>query len=109
MLVTRPSPRGRHLHAAAAAAVSCSPGIAPEREDVPAGAVRQARDALEASASFGAALDLGAAPDEQAAEAKELAMRLPRIGLVAAVRADAGDELSALGEGLVVDVTWAAR
>ena len=31
-------------------------------------------------------------------------MRLPHIGLVAAVRADAGDELSALGEELVVGV-----
>ena len=71
---------------------------------MPACAVREARDALEALA-----VRLRAAAYEQRAHAEELAMRLPHIGLIAAVRADAGDELSALGEGLVVGVMWAAR
>ena len=71
---------------------------------MPAGAVRQASDALEAPAP-----DLGAAPDEQAAEAKELSMRLARKGLVTAVRADAGHDFLAPGEELVVGVMWAVR
>ena len=58
---------------------------------MPAGAVRQAREALETLATFGAAPDLGAAPDEQRAQAEKLAVRLPHIGLVTAVRADARD------------------
>ena len=73
--------------------------FSPVAQHLPAGAVREARDALVE------AIRLGAPANEQGAEAQEFAVGGSGVPLVGAVLADAGDEFLAFDVVLFVDIT----
>ena len=70
--------------------------LAPVAQHLPAGAVREARDALVKAICF------GSPADEEGPEAQEFAVGGADVPLVGALRVDAGQDFSALGEMLVV-------
>ena len=70
--------------------------LAPVAQHLPAGAVREARDALVEAICF------GTPANEQGPEAQEFAVRGSGVPLVGAVLADAGQDFLAFDEVLVV-------